>query len=124
MAMVNTRNSQVRRPEPGVSGVGQQHKELTPTNPRLWNIVVMQAKAKFHKWPSPAASHWAHEKYKQLGGRFKSGGDDSDEKAKKLASHQRMEKAKDDGGDADKKKDEKASGRKNASRSHKKKRSR
>ena len=105
MAMINTRNSQIRKPEPGVVGVHGQHKELTPTNPRLWNIVVMQAKAKFHKWPSPAASHWAHEKYKQLGGRFKSGGDDSDEKAKKLASHNRIDKAKDDGGDADKKKD-------------------
>jgi hypothetical protein len=121
MGMVSTRNSQVRKPEPGVSGVGQRHQELTPTNPRLWNIVVTQAKAKFHKWPSPAASHWAHEKYKQLGGRFKAGGDDTDEKAKKMASHQRIEKAKDDGGDADKK-DERASGRKNASRGHKKKR--
>jgi hypothetical protein len=121
--MVNTRNSSIRQPEPGVTGVGQKHKELTPTNPRLWNIVVMQAKAKFHKWPSPAASHWAHDKYKQMGGRFKSGDDDTDERAKKLASHQKIEKAKDDGGDADKKtKDERASGRKNPSRSHKKKR--
>lgn len=64
-------------------------------NPRLWKIVVIQAKAKFHKWPSPAASHWAHEKYKQLGGKFKSGSDD-DEKAKKLASHQRMIKDRDE----------------------------
>ena len=122
MGMVSTRNSVVRRPEPGVSPGTQQHKELTPTNPRLWNIVVTQAKAKFHKWPSPAASHWAHEKYKQLGGRFKSGGDDADEKAKKLASHQKMEKAKDDGGDADKKdKDERASGRASVTRSSKRK---
>ena len=104
MGMVSTRNSAVRRPEPGVNPGTQQHQELTPTNPRLWNIVVMQAKARFHKWPSPAASHWAHEKYKQMGGRFKSGGGkDDDDRAKRLASHQRIEKAKDDGGDADKK---------------------
>ena len=123
MAMVSTRNSKVRRPEPGVTGVGQQHKELTPSNPRLWNIVVMQAKAKYHKWPSPAASHWAHEKYKQMGGRFKSGGDDTDEKAKRMASHQKMEKAKDDGGDADKR-DERASAHKNSSTKGRKKKKR
>lgn len=100
MGMVSTRNSAARGPEPGVSPGSQRHQELTPTNPRLWNIVVMQAKAKFHKWPSPAASHWAHQKYKQMGGRFKGAEDD---RAKKLASHQKIEEAKDDGGDADKK---------------------
>jgi hypothetical protein len=105
MGMVSTRNSVARRPEPGVAPGSQQHKELTPTNPRLWNIVVQQAKAKFQKWPSPAASHWAHQKYKQMGGRFK--GADDDDKAKKLASHQRIEKAKDDGGDADDKDEKK-----------------
>lgn len=120
MAMVNTRNAQVRSPEPGVSGVGPRRKELVPLNPRLWQIVVIQAKAKFHTWPSPAASHWAHEKYKQLGGRFKVGGDED----KKLASHQKIEKGKDDKSEDEKKgpKDKRAGSRKSVRRSHKKKR--
>lgn len=42
----------------------------TPTNPRLWNLIVMQAKSKFAKYPSPAASHWVHERYEEEGGKF------------------------------------------------------
>jgi len=41
-----------------------------PTNMRLWQLCVMQAKTKFAKYPSPAASHWVHEHYVQEGGRF------------------------------------------------------
>ena len=85
MAMINTRNSQIHRPEPGVIGVGQKHRELIPANKKLWEIVVLQAKAKFHKWPSPAASRWAHDKYKQLGGRFLD--PEEEKKRKKIESY-------------------------------------
>ncbi len=33
-------------------------------------MLVAQARAKFAKYPSPAASHWVHEHYLKSGGRF------------------------------------------------------
>lgn len=41
-----------------------------PANPRLWNMVTTQAKTRFPKYPSPAAAHWVHAKYVQMGGKF------------------------------------------------------
>jgi len=41
-----------------------------PTNQRLWNSLVVQAKARFKKWPSIPASKWVHKEYTQRGGRF------------------------------------------------------
>ena len=41
-----------------------------PSNPRLWDMLVVQARAKFRKWPSLPASKWVHEQYLQKGGRF------------------------------------------------------
>lgn len=41
-----------------------------PTNQKLWNMVVSQAKAKYATYPSPAASHWVHEEYIRYGGKF------------------------------------------------------
>lgn len=41
-----------------------------PANPKLYNMITTQAKTKFAKYPSPAAAHWVHAKYLQLGGRF------------------------------------------------------
>jgi hypothetical protein len=52
---------------------GQEVKETprqVPANPRLWNMITTQAKVKFPKYPSPAAAHWVHSRYVQLGGRF------------------------------------------------------
>lgn len=52
---------------------GKEVKETprqVPANPRLWNMITTQAKTKFAKYPSPAAAHWVHSKYVQLGGRF------------------------------------------------------
>ena len=52
---------------------GQEVKETPhqyPTNPRLWNLITTQAKTRFSKYPSPAAAHWVHTKYIQLGGQF------------------------------------------------------
>jgi hypothetical protein len=41
-----------------------------PANPKLWNMLTTQARSKFAKYPSPAASHWVHSRYVQLGGKF------------------------------------------------------
>jgi hypothetical protein len=52
---------------------GQEVKETPqqyPANPRLWNLITTQAQTRFAKYPSPAAAHWVHTKYLQLGGQF------------------------------------------------------
>lgn len=52
---------------------GQEVKETPqqyPANPRLWNMITTQAKTRFAKYPSPAAAHWVHTKYVQMGGQF------------------------------------------------------
>ena len=41
-----------------------------PANPRLWNMLTTQARTKFNVYPSPAAAHWVHTRYTQLGGKF------------------------------------------------------
>lgn len=41
-----------------------------PANPRMYNLVVTQAKSRFSKYPSPAAAHWVHSRYIQMGGKF------------------------------------------------------
>jgi len=46
-----------------------------PANMKLWNMLIVQAKAKFAKWPSLPASKWVHQQYVQKGGQFISGQD-------------------------------------------------
>jgi hypothetical protein len=46
----------------------QGHQE--PANLRLWNMIILQAKMRFQKYPSPGASHWVHEQYIKHGGQF------------------------------------------------------
>lgn len=41
-----------------------------PANPKLWHTFVLQAKAKFPKYPSLPASKWVHQEYVKHGGRF------------------------------------------------------
>jgi hypothetical protein len=41
-----------------------------PTNPKLWQMIIVQARAKFATYPSPGASHWVHEEYIKHGGQF------------------------------------------------------
>ena len=56
-----------------------------PSNPKLWNMLVVQAKSKFRVYPSPAASHWVHAEYTKKGGQFvesKKDVKDRDEKSK------------------------------------------
>jgi hypothetical protein len=48
----------------------QEGPKQLPANPRLWNMYVAQAKAKFRVYPSPAAAHWVHSRYAQMGGKF------------------------------------------------------
>jgi len=49
--------------------ISEGPKQL-PANPKLWNMYVAQAKAKFRVYPSPAAAHWVHSHYTQVGGQF------------------------------------------------------
>lgn len=41
-----------------------------PVNEKLWTMVVSQAKTKYATYPSPGASHWVHQRYVELGGKF------------------------------------------------------
>lgn len=41
-----------------------------PLNEHLWATVVMQAKQKYATYPSPGASHFVHQRYVELGGKF------------------------------------------------------
>lgn len=41
-----------------------------PANQKLWDMLVVQARAKFAKWPSLPASRWVHQQYAQKGGKF------------------------------------------------------
>jgi len=41
-----------------------------PANTKLWDMIIAQAKAKFARYPNPAASSWVHKKYVQSGGKF------------------------------------------------------
>ena len=45
------------------------HKE--PANTKMWAMLTAQARGKFQKFPSPAASQWVHKKYVEMGGRFR-----------------------------------------------------
>ena len=45
-----------------------EHQE--PANPKLYNMVVTQARSKFTTYPSPAAAHWVHTRYNQMGGQY------------------------------------------------------
>lgn len=73
---------------------GQEVKETprqVPANPRLWNMITTQAKTKFAKYPSPAAAHWVHTRYLQLGGRFVESEKDVDPKMRDVAQ-EKMDK--------------------------------
>lgn len=48
----------------------QQGPKQIAANPRLYNMVVAQAKSRFAKYPSPAAAHWVHTQYAMKGGKY------------------------------------------------------
>ena len=62
-----------------------------PTNQRLWNSLVVQAKAKFKAWPSLPASKWVHKEYVQRGGRFVDSKRVTEVKKKKEAAKDRAD---------------------------------
>ena len=41
-----------------------------PANPKMWNMYVAQAKARFRTFPSPTASSWVRSQYVKAGGKF------------------------------------------------------
>ena len=41
-----------------------------PANPKLYAMIVAQARAKYSNYPNPGASAWVHKKYVQSGGQF------------------------------------------------------
>lgn len=41
-----------------------------PANPKLYAMVVAQARAKYSNYPNPGASAWVHKRYVQSGGQF------------------------------------------------------
>lgn len=49
--------------------VKKEPKQLA-ANPKLWNMLTAQARSKFTTYPSPAAAHWVHSRYEQMGGKF------------------------------------------------------
>lgn len=50
-----------------------------PANPRLWSMLVTQARARFHPYPSIPAQKWVHDEYEKRGGRFVSSKKDDDQ---------------------------------------------
>ena len=47
----------------------KESPDQVPANPKLWNMITVQASTKFSKH-SPARGHWIHAKYNQMGGKF------------------------------------------------------
>jgi hypothetical protein len=66
----------------------------TPTNEKLYAMVVFQAKAKYRIYPSPGASHWVHTRYLELGGKFEDTSEETRRKkiAKRMAENRMLER--------------------------------
>ena len=47
----------------------QEGPKQIPANPRLYNMVRVQATTRFSK-ESPSKGHWIHTKYNQMGGKY------------------------------------------------------
>ena len=65
-------------------------KEI-PANPRLWELLVARAKHQFTVYPSPAASHWVHQKYEESGGQFVKSKKDLKERERRLKKTKKKE---------------------------------
>lgn len=50
--------------------VAFREKQHVPQNPKLWEQLVKEARAKFHPYPSLPASRWIHREYVRRGGTF------------------------------------------------------
>jgi hypothetical protein len=74
----------------------QEGPKQLPANPRLWNMITTQAKSRFAKYPSPAAAHWVHAKYSQMGGKFVTSEKDIDPRMRDVAEEDRQKKEQQD----------------------------
>ena len=70
----------------------QEGPKQLPANPRMWNMITAQAKSRFPKYPSPAAAHWVHAKYVQMGGKFVTSEKEIDPKMRDVAEEKRQAK--------------------------------
>lgn len=70
----------------------QEGPDQVPANPKLWNMYVAQAKARFRKWPSPTASAWVHAEYSKVGGKFVDKESEVDPRFRDYAEEARKEK--------------------------------
>jgi hypothetical protein len=57
----------------------QEGPKQIPANPRLYNMVRVQASTRFSK-DSPSKGHWIHTKYNQMGGQYVTSKKDIDPK--------------------------------------------
>lgn len=81
----------------------------TPANPKLWQMIITQARARFATYPSPGASHWVHSEYEKHGGKFIESNDDTKKQKEMIRARQsqlrdkRAKYTKDDEKSTDKK---------------------
>jgi len=71
----------------------QEGPKQIPANPRLYNMVRVQASARFSK-ESPSKGHWIHTKYGQMGGKYVTSKKDIDPRNRDLIE-EKKEKEKD-----------------------------
>jgi len=74
-----------------------------PLNEKLYAMVVGQAKAKYRIYPSPGASHWVHQRYLELGGKYEDSAKLAERKSlmKRVIEHRREIMARNHGKDKD-----------------------
>jgi tRNA U34 5-methylaminomethyl-2-thiouridine-forming methyltransferase MnmC len=65
-----------------------------PANPKMWNMLTAQARAKFTTYPSPAAAHWVRSRYEQMGGRMVDSKKEIDPKFRDYDQEERDKKEK------------------------------
>lgn len=72
----------------------QEGPKQEPANPRLWNMITTQARTRFSTYPSPAAAHWVHSRYVQMGGKFVDSKKDVDPRFRDIAEEKKALKDK------------------------------
>jgi len=71
----------------------QEGPKQIPANPRLYNMVRVQATTRFSK-ESPSKGHWIHTKYNQMGGKYVTSKKEIDPRNRDLLA-EKQEKEKD-----------------------------
>ena len=71
----------------------QEGPKQIPANPRLYNMVRVQATSRFSK-ESPSKGHWIHAKYDQMGGKYVTSKKEIDPRNRDLLA-EKQEKEKD-----------------------------